>query len=69
MSLDAAHQAFESGNFAEARQLARALAQDGDEATRAAATEILRRTSIDPAVVWMTVGCALLYAVIVFFGR
>jgi hypothetical protein len=71
MSLDAAHQAFEAGNFAEARRLAKELLQQtsaGDEAARAAAAEILRRTGIDPLVVWMTVGSALFYAVIVFFG-
>jgi hypothetical protein len=69
MSLDAAHQAYEAGNFAEARRLAKAqLAGAGDEATRAAAAEILKRTGIDPMVVWMTIGGALVYVAIVFFG-
>lgn len=68
MSLDAAHRAFEAGNFAEARKLARALSSTGDEATRAAAAQILKRTGIDPVVVWMTIGCALLYVAVVFFG-
>ncbi len=71
MSLDAAHRAFEAGDFAEARRLARALAADAkasDEATRAAAAEILRRTGVDPLIVWLTVGCALLFVAVVFFG-
>lgn len=69
MALDAAHQAFEAGNFAEARRLAKQQAAAAtDEATRAAAAEILTRTGIDPLVVWMTIGCALAYVAIVFFG-
>lgn len=70
MSLDAAHRAFEAGDFAEARRLAKQqkAATGADEATRAAADEILRRTGIDPAMVWITVGAALLFVAVVFFG-
>ena len=69
MSLDAAHRAFESGDFAEARRLARQLrATAPDAATQAAAAEILRRTGVDRAVVWMTVGCALFFVIVVVLG-
>jgi hypothetical protein len=69
MSLDAAHRAFEAGDFAEARRLAKQQKTSAtDEATRAAADEILMRTGIDPLVVWMTVGAALLFVVIVWLG-
>jgi hypothetical protein len=69
MSLDAAHRAFDAGDFAEARKLARQQkAAATDEATRAAADEILMRTGIDPLVVWMTAGAALLFVAIVFFS-
>jgi hypothetical protein len=66
---DAAHQAFDRGDFAEARRLANEQkASAKDEATRAAADEILMRTGIDPMVVWMTVGAVLLFVAIVYFG-
>jgi len=66
MSLDAAHVAFEAGNFAEARTLAKQLvAAAPDAATRSAAEDILRRTGVDPLIVWITVGCALLFVGIV----
>ena len=69
MSLDAAHRAFEAGDFAEARRLARQQqASAADEATRAAADEILRRTGIDPLMIWVTIGCALMFVAIVFFS-
>jgi hypothetical protein len=69
MSLDAAHRAFEAGDFAEARRLAKQQkATAGDDATRAAADEILMRTGIDPLVVWMTGGAVLLFVVIVYLG-
>jgi len=69
MSLDAAHRAFEAGDFAEARRLAQAQKSGAaDEATRAAADEILMRTGIDPLVIWMTAGAVLLFVAIVFFG-
>jgi hypothetical protein len=69
MSPDAAHRAFDAGDFAEARKLARQQkAAATDEATRAAADEILMRTGIDPLVVWMTAGAALLFVAIVFFS-
>ncbi|MDB4968959.1 MAG: hypothetical protein JWN44_4648 [Myxococcales bacterium] len=69
MSLDAAHRAFEAGDFAEARRLAKVLqGSAGDDATRAAATEILKRTGIDPLIVYLTAGCVLLFVLIVYFG-
>ena len=69
MSLDAAHRAFEAGDFAAARRLAKEQrAAAADDATRAAADEILMRTGIDPMVVWMTVGAVLLFVVIVYFS-
>ncbi len=69
MSLDAAHQAFEAGDFAEARRLARQQKSTAtDDATRAAADEILKRTGIDPLIVWLTAGAALMFIAIVYFG-
>ena len=69
MSLDAAHRAFEAGDFAEARRLARAQkAKAADAAGRAAADEILMRTGVDPLVVWLTAGAVLLFVVVVYFG-
>ncbi|HEX9100551.1 MAG TPA: hypothetical protein VF997_00030 [Polyangia bacterium] len=69
MSSDAAHQAFERGDFAEARRLARLQkASAADDATRAAADEILMRTGIDPLVPWLTAGAVLLFVAIVYFG-
>ena len=69
MSLDAAHRAFEAGDFAEARRLAKQQkAAAGDDATRAAADEILMRTGVDPLVVWMTGGAVVLFVLIVWLG-
>jgi hypothetical protein len=69
MTSDAAHQAFDRGDFAEARRLAKEQkASAKDDATRAAADEILMRTGIDPLVVWMTAGAVLLFVAIVYFG-
>ena len=69
MSSDAAHQAFEAGDFAEARRLAKQQrAAAADDATRAAADEILMRTGIDPLIIWLTVGAVLLFVTIVYFG-
>ena len=69
MQSDAAHQAFERGDFAEARRLAKQQkASATDEATRAAADEILMRTGIDPLIVWITAGAVLLFVAIVYFG-
>ena len=69
MTSDAAHQAFERGDFAEARRLAKEQkATAKDDATRAAADDILTRTGIDPLVVWMTVGAVVLFIAIVYFG-
>ncbi|HEY1588016.1 MAG TPA: hypothetical protein VGH63_20090 [Polyangia bacterium] len=67
--MDAAHQAFEAGDFAEARRLAKQQrATASDDATRAAADDILKRTGIDPLVVWLTVGAIILFVAIVYFG-
>src|SRR4051812_40587100 len=70
MSLDAAHVAFEAGDFAQARKLAKQLvASAPDEATRTAAADILQRTGVDPLIVWITVGCAVLFVAIVVLLR
>ena len=67
--MDAAHRAFEAGDFAEARRLAKQQrAAATDDATRAAADEILMRTGVDPLVLWMTGGAVLLFVLIVYFG-
>jgi len=69
MSLDAAHRAFEAGDFAEARRLAnQQKTAASDDATRAAADEILMRTGVDPLVIWMTAGAVLFFVLIVYFG-
>ncbi len=66
MSLDAAQRAFEAGDFAEARKLAQAVVQsNGDEATKKAAAELIKRTDIDPVVVYMSLGCVTLFVAIV----
>jgi hypothetical protein len=66
MSLDAAHVAFAAGNFAEARSLAKQLvASAPDEATRSAAQDILRRTGLDPLIIYLTAACALVFIAIV----
>jgi len=67
--MDAAHQAFEAGDFAEARRLAKQQrAAASDDAARAAADEILKRTGVDPLVIWLTVGAVVLFVAIVYFG-
>lgn len=66
MSLDDAHRAFEAGDFGLARRLAQQLLSAApDDATRAAARDILRRTGIDPLIIWITVGCALVFSLVV----
>jgi hypothetical protein len=66
MSLDAAHHAFEAGDFFEARRLAKELkATASDEPTRLAADELLKRTGHDPLIVWLTVACGAVFAFIV----
>jgi hypothetical protein len=66
MSLDAAHRAFEAGDFYEARRLARQLKSTAtDEPTRQAAEELLKRTGHDPLIVWLTVACVALFTIIV----
>jgi hypothetical protein len=70
MSPDAAHRAFDAGDFAEARRLAKAqkAAAGADEAARAAADEILTRTGVDPLIIWLTAGAVLLYVAVVLLG-
>ena len=65
MSLDAAHRAFEAGDFAEARRLARQLLGSDDAAAKSAAQDILKRTAVDPVVVWLSLGCVTLFVAIV----
>jgi hypothetical protein len=68
--MDAAHQAFDRGDFATARRLARAtLASSPDEATRSAAESILKKTSFDPLIAGITVFCLLMFGVIAAFVR
>ncbi len=65
-SLDAAHRAFERGDFRESRRLASALKRTAtDEATRSAADAILRRTSVDPAIVWLSAACLAFFALVI----
>ncbi|HEX4460493.1 MAG TPA: hypothetical protein VIA18_21090 [Polyangia bacterium] len=66
MSLDAAQRAFEAGDFAESRRLAQAIVDgSGDEADKRAAAELIKRTDIDPVVVYMSLGCVTLFVAIV----
>jgi hypothetical protein len=67
MSLDTAHRAFEAGDFSEARRQAKALLSSGagDEAAKTAAADIIKRTDIDPVVVWLSLGCVTLFVAIV----
>jgi hypothetical protein len=67
VDLDSAHRAFEAGDFAQARRLAKAIRGSSDDvATRAAADMILKRTSLDPAIVYITVACAVFFILISF---
>jgi hypothetical protein len=67
---EAAHAAFDRGDFASARRLARTLFTSGpDEATRAAAQTILKKTSVDPLIVYVTIGCVLFFTLVSIFGR
>jgi hypothetical protein len=62
-----AHRAFEAGDFAQARRLAKEIAAKSDDvATKAAADIILRRTSLDPAIVYITAACAVFFILISF---
>ncbi len=64
-----AHQAFERGDFHEVRQIAAAVKRDAkDEATRAAADELLARTSLDPVIVGLTAGCVLFFLLVVWLS-
>ena len=60
-----AQRAFERGDFATARRLARALADSKDDATRAAGQQILQRTSLDPVIVWISVACLGFFVLVV----
>jgi hypothetical protein len=65
--LDTAHRAFEAGDFAQARKLAKGIAASSDDvATKAAADTILRRTSLDPAIIYITALCAVFFILISF---
>jgi len=63
-ALDPARQAFERGDFAETRRLARLQAASGDEPTRAAAKVLLERLQFDPAIMWLTAACVIFFALI-----
>ena len=60
-----AQQAFERGDFHRARELARELVETGDNATRAAGELILKRTSLDPFIVYVTGGCVAFFILVV----
>ena len=60
-----AQQAFERGDFHRARELARELVKSGDDATRAAGELILKRTSLDPFIVYVTGGCVAFFVLVV----
>jgi hypothetical protein len=64
--LDAAHRAFERGDFRESRRLASELERSAtDEPTRAAAHAILQRTSLDPLIVWLSGGCLVFFVLVI----
>lgn len=67
--LDAAHRAFERGDFAEASKLARAMKASGDEAARAAADLLLAKISLDPLIVGVTAVCLAGFALIAILVR
>jgi hypothetical protein len=60
-----AQQAFERGDFHRARELSRELVKSGDDATRAAGDLILKRTSLDPFIVYVTGGCVAFFVLVV----
>lgn len=65
-TLDAAHRAFDRGDFREANRLARALVQDAaDDAARAAAETLRARLRLDPAIVYVTLACVALFVGVV----
>jgi hypothetical protein len=61
--LGEAQGAFDRGDFAAARRLARSLVASDDAATREAARVLLQRTAVDPLIVGLTVVCALFFVV------
>ncbi len=60
--------AFAAGNFGAARKLARAVAgaPDATEAERAFASQILRRTAIDPVALWVGLGSFALFWLVIY---
>jgi hypothetical protein len=62
--LDEAERAFERGDFARARRIAVGLGAGGDQTTRQAAHALLERMAVDPLIVWLTVGCLALFALV-----
>jgi hypothetical protein len=69
VSDDAAHRAFERGDFAEARKLALAMKASGDEAARQAADLLLAKMGLDPLINAITAACIGLFAAIAIFAR
>ena len=61
-----AERAFDAGNYALVRALARELEGAADPAVRDAASEIARRTSVDPVQIVVIVACAAILATIVY---
>ena len=66
---DAAHRAFERGDFAEARKLALAMKASGDEAARQAADLLLAKMGLDPLIIGVTATCLAGVALIAILVR
>jgi len=66
---DAAHRAFERGDFAEARKLARAMKASGDPAARQAADHLLAKMGFDPLIIGVTATCLAGFALIAILVR
>jgi hypothetical protein len=68
-SLSPAQRAFEEGDFANAARLARAVVDGGDEATRAAAREMIARFRVDPLVIALMAGALFFFIVCIAVYR
>lgn len=60
-----ADKAFERGDFAAVRRLARDLLKSDDAATRTAAQALLDRIKVDPVIVWLSAACVLFFVVVI----
>lgn len=59
--LKAADEAFSRGDYAEVRRLSQELAKAEDAEVAAAASDLLRRVSIDPVQIGVVVACAFFF--------